>query len=737
LLGCNSGESNNPALTQNTDSTKDLAIKGYVVDGYVKDAVVCIDRNYDTTCNASEALSATSSSGYFSLPTTKVLANELLLLGAYNGTDTATQRAFDGHMRRVVNAQTYQSDQAYIISPMTDLVATAFLDSSSKSLDILQVASKIVADGYRISEAMINGNPMADVALFAVGQDIQQTKSILEQATLKTYGSTLTTTAKKQLQTNIKKAILLQIQKNDDRIFVESGLVATLEDLIGVNINDDIATFIEVQLKNVREAIYAFNEGQRTVAQLEAFQRALETEVDKVRDMIDLHASGIPLPPFALEIDITVDIDDNTTVPDDNTTVPVDSNYASYDISGVMADGYISGANIYVDKNSNEALDSGENFVSTSVDGVFSFSDLNLSKNSFYPIVGSGGVDTATNKAFERVYRSVLATAETSVIEGRVLSPLSDMVATLFFRSSSKDSAAYTSATSLIAQKFGVDQSVVVSDPMKSKKLFINSLGLEAIKTVLERLVSSKKTLTLYGKEQIKEALLEQILASSYADFNPSRVLTTVDIRSGMVLDSEDKAFATDMIENIKTTLDALYMDTTIIEELYPRLQKLLTDALEERIGEMQYQDLNVTAQKVSYSIYNKTDAIYDPLSCSTEGEYTKRLVSLSDEAIAIEDSTNGIIIGFDSQPATGVEAIEIYYPSLGVSKQQERVVVFKDNYYFSYDKAWIDTQKSVYLRSPRREDSVSESYDCYRIKLDQEFGINAEFQKVYRYTDL
>jgi len=97
LIGCGGGKSNsdsNKEVTSkplnnatSTTDTKSNIIKGKVVDGYVKDAKVCIDLNKNRFCDEGEPFTKSDKNGNYSL---KLPDNKIYPIVSIGGTDIDT-----------------------------------------------------------------------------------------------------------------------------------------------------------------------------------------------------------------------------------------------------------------------------------------------------------------------------------------------------------------------------------------------------------------------------------------------------------------------------------------------------------------------------------------------------------------------------------------------------------------------------------------------------------------------
>ena len=92
-------------------------------------------------------------------------------------------------------------------------------------------------------------------------------------------------------------------------------------------------------------------------------------------------------------------------------------------ISGIVADGYISGAIVYIDKNGNYSLDGNENYTYTDQNGRFK--DLIYSEGT---LVSAGGFDSETSNFLGRFS---LYTKLSTYRENIMITPITSVAASL------------------------------------------------------------------------------------------------------------------------------------------------------------------------------------------------------------------------------------------------------------------------------------------------------------------
>jgi hypothetical protein len=146
FIGCSSSSNDDKS---NNDKIIDETIKGKLVDGYIKNATLCLDKNLNGFCDIHEKTSSTNDNGEFVF-TNVVKSNELTAIIGFGGIDTATNQAFEGQMKAILKLNTKEDT---IISPITDIVASSFLNSSKKlDLYTLNEIKEKIAENLNIDK---------------------------------------------------------------------------------------------------------------------------------------------------------------------------------------------------------------------------------------------------------------------------------------------------------------------------------------------------------------------------------------------------------------------------------------------------------------------------------------------------------------------------------------------------------------------------------------------------------
>lgn len=118
LSGCGGG-SDSPSTTSSTTDTS-TTLSGMVADGYLVGAKVCLDKNYNDSCDADEAFVITDGTGRYTFTLKEMAATELPLIVEAN----ASTIDLDTHMP--IGEQWHfkaMRGEPHFISPLTTLIA--------------------------------------------------------------------------------------------------------------------------------------------------------------------------------------------------------------------------------------------------------------------------------------------------------------------------------------------------------------------------------------------------------------------------------------------------------------------------------------------------------------------------------------------------------------------------------------------------------------------------------------
>lgn len=415
---------------------------------------------------------------------------------------------------------------------------------------------------------------------------------------------------------------------------------------------------------------------------------------------------------------------------------------------GVVVDGYIRGATVCLDLNRDSVCNNSEPATTSDENGKFGFASTYFDGYSYIPLIAKGGTDTATNKAFQGELKNIIDTSKLSEDNTIIINPLTDLVAVSYLRAEIDDNASLSDSVDEVAKVFNLSNADVLGDPMQNATLFVKVQEIQNLKRLIQ--TSAVKTyMAESGKNllhEIKEALVTQIKDSTDGNLNLQRVLDTVEIQLNMSIPENEKTFIVSQVAEIKSALDVFATDTTIDLQNLDRLQLALENSLEvaytrlkntrETNTTIELLDINITYASITQSIFDKTDGILDEQACLQTNGYQMIADDSYDSGREI-DTNNGIYIESKYSNTLEINAteVQIYYTDLNVQKQEHNTIVYKDDYTFAFDEAWVDnTKHTIYIRIPK---DTNDLYGCYRAELNSTTANEITFTKVYRFLDI
>lgn len=182
LVGCGGGggSSSSSASSDSSDSSSSSSqtslVSGFVVDGYIKNADVCLDLNLNNNCDENEPKTKSLEDGSYNFENI-IIPNDFIVIICANGEDIATNKHFGETIRNVISKNEQLTN--IFVSPLSDLYTILFLESSNKNATNLSSAKTQIATIFNINENALSQNPMNNKELFAKTQYLQFNKKIL------------------------------------------------------------------------------------------------------------------------------------------------------------------------------------------------------------------------------------------------------------------------------------------------------------------------------------------------------------------------------------------------------------------------------------------------------------------------------------------------------------------------------------------------------------------------------
>jgi len=725
FIGCESG-----SVDSSPKEIVPITFSGVVVDGYIKDATVCLDLNLNAVCDSSEPTTKTSSTGVFNFNDINTTQGSYISVIASGGVDTSTLKYFTGEFKSILSVDSI--DTYTYLTPLTDLVATEFLNSSPSNAILLNNTKNLVSNAYTISPSYINKNPMAYDGVYARSQEVQQTIGLFEAVSIKAQNKILTSIEKKILQKDIKTALIKQIIHEGKLDVVKTATY--LEKTLNITFTDYEKTYLDEQLRAIKLSIDEFRStSNKTSADLKNYQIALEKSADTIYSAITVMDGNSTIPIVPIDIDIAQILalnETNTTLPSaevDVTTPETTRDVISF--GGYVVDGYISGASICMDLNYNGSCDSTEPSTVSDNNGSYYFTNIEVKKGTVFPVISSGGRDTTLNKLRNSQLQNIVDTASVTTLN---LTPISDYIAVSFAEENNKTIETLNNVLANLSTGFALSTSDLSINPMQDVNIFILSQKLEYTRRILEKILG--KTVTTSLQNTIKKEILTQVLEKGYASIALDRVITTLEIDLTLSVSSEKRSFATDQMNEISRVLDLMASSSDISNYTLPTLQLQLETSVSTAIDNLHYTDIDLTPQSVSYSEFSRSDALYDSQACLVDSTYTNTLTdssSISNSSSSYTaDPNNGLIVNSSG------DVITLYYESLNQTLVGSNVTLFLENSdnYIAFDEAWVPMKKTIYIQLPK---DGGNKYTCYRAHLNSVLAGGIVYEKVFRYTEL
>jgi len=272
-----------------------------------------------------------------------------------------------------------------------------------------------------------------------------------------------------------------------------------------------------------------------------------------------------------------------------NTATKIDAN-----LSGVVVDGKISGANICLDINFNGRCDSNEPSTTTNISGYFNFGSYKVTNTTVVSYVVQDGVDIATGKNFVGSFKYIQTIDLNNLA---YVTPLTDLMARDFFNQEVQNLEALNDSKTLISEAYDLG-SIVMKNPLAYGGLFVRAQEIQQTKGIFEALVlKAENRVISFGerveiREKIKSAMISSIRSNNIA-FNAQDALSNLETLTGFTFLDNDKEFAEKQLANIKYALETFNRDDLNTSD--PRF-----DIYQKKLEEQ---------AQIAYNLINNSDA--------------------------------------------------------------------------------------------------------------------------------
>jgi len=292
LVGCNPS-------SYNASDAPNNKISGVVVDGYISGATVCLDFNYNNSCDKDEPVTSTDANGSYSFTNFNLKQeNTIISVLAYGGIDTATNKKFKGQIRNAIEFSKKEQKKDIVISPLTDLVVTHFFTTYERGVQELHDAQEVVSSSFEIDKELLSSDPMKSVKLFSVNQKVHHTEALLQTLVEKNLLHYKKSSSRLSIQTLVKEEIL-HFGYDIDTILI------TLENTINIQLPENEKVFVTKQTKELQSNLTELtNNTNLSISTLPALQKRLFNSQYEANDRLYIVDGSYPIEivPINLEV---------------------------------------------------------------------------------------------------------------------------------------------------------------------------------------------------------------------------------------------------------------------------------------------------------------------------------------------------------------------------------------------------------------------------------------------------
>jgi hypothetical protein len=174
LLSCSQTSEDNTNIdntnidNENGSSDISSSISGVVVDGYIQNAIVCIDVNLNLLCDANEQTQTTNELGKYFFASVSLGKNKIIPIISNHGYDTSTNENFNEEIVGFVSTYDVKTSYETIVSPATDLIMRKSVQENFRNT--LTFSSYEVAD------------PLSNKITFVLIQKLQHLKNLIKES---------------------------------------------------------------------------------------------------------------------------------------------------------------------------------------------------------------------------------------------------------------------------------------------------------------------------------------------------------------------------------------------------------------------------------------------------------------------------------------------------------------------------------------------------------------------------
>lgn len=383
-----SGCGGSSGLTSNSSSS--FSVSGVVSDGAIEDAIVWLDLNGDGLIGADEPSTKSDAEGNFNIETIRSLTREVMIK-AMGGIDTGTNLPFEGILEAKSSTETNSLTQ--MLTPLTTL--------KSKGLEEVDIRKMFP----NLPEGDIDKmNPNIHKEFERIGMVVHSTIAQLTKATK----TSLSTDTLDDLYKTFADEIKDLVNQDKELKFETLPLDKMIQDSQAA-IEAEKASAIQAMIKDTTKQMLELN-----LDKIENDQRLREFQIFAMRDVhskIDQLKSD--------QLDKTKFLEESKQIRE-----KMIQELVQFSVNGVISNGALSGAEVWLDFNENGIIDADEPSTISDADGNFSLETL---QKRIEPVVirAMGGIDTDTNLSFEGILEAVSAVDSKNLTQ--MLTPLTTL----------------------------------------------------------------------------------------------------------------------------------------------------------------------------------------------------------------------------------------------------------------------------------------------------------------------
>jgi hypothetical protein len=341
--------------------------------------------------------------------------------------------------------------------------------------------------------------------------------------------------------------------------------------------------------------------------------------------------------------------DTNETIvssPEVNTSDETTQETQTISISGKVIDGYIAGANVFIDLNENYEHDSDEPSAETGESGDFEISSELASGE--YRIVSIGGTDVLTETTFENTLYTIVE-IESEDLTGVYLSPVSTVVSESYLANKSTSSLDEIKSLFTAEMNISADTDILSTDFIETALSGDTSLFI-ANQEVLSAINVLSNDISLVRKDDKPERVAIETIVKTRS-FDRSINLAELGISSSYI---DGIAVESEMIEASN--------DTSVEEPILPFAPEEMTrEELEIFLKETQddYHSHILDEKERAEETFDKIDWSNPDNDTSTEIASPESEIPLPEEILLLKETTEALFSYKSSQAVEGEGSIE------------------------------------------------------------------------------